>query len=812
MKKYLIIGVLALVTGGFLTSCHDTEGAYSSIVEQKLQAYEQVFKEEFGEIDPNQDWGFGEASTAARMRTRATTTPPGYPEGYSGAYPNANQWASQGYNVPDPLTPGQKARVQFFFQTKKNPGGTDDYGQIDFFIQQVYDGCTDPITEYEGYTSPTYSQEQYLAADEQTMIQSGEHMDHLVAGSDNKHIYNFNNGTCSTNYNVGDTGAPLDTDQHPDEIMLMINTKTDYFGYANSDASFVRNDRYNLVAGSTIDAYIEEHMAEYIAWKNKNDNFKNEKDDIVDDDWHRGFIGFDFDQLPDKSTISGYTETKDADGFVISSSADYAELGGFPGGVEYVWDGKKVTKISSWDNYAPIYSVFGDKYLHYKNGKKVPYVITDMNEYCGVTKGYDGENGHRDFATSASINSTGAGTNNDQCVFIEQVEYEHDGQTEKVKAFNLKWLNMMLDEGYCPVAGKSMKLWTKVGGCADGYYSDWIVSFLPANAAVTPQTTIDIEPGGGTKKVWKITTRMWELSLAERGRIMCEDLGVIKASDIDFNDLVFDAYIYDGTEVVKVEYVDESNQPIPGYTPSITRIEDNTKRFTDIYILAAGGTLPITVANERVKDHFSDNYHTGSISDAIIVNTCTRDGDGDGGSYTNPWQNYDTAQKIEKDDIQTLKDIRVVVQYGNKILELYSEPGLAPHKICVPLELENGIDVRWPLERVVIKDAYNDFTKYVKNETENIVFNKDNKSEEGDSDSNNKQGKSYINWEQSESCWTTGEIKTTKLFNETVSYTPRNLNSDDKYIIISSTNEEEYIPDTSKGYQPNDNILVRRRH
>jgi hypothetical protein len=170
------------------------------------------------------------------------------------------------------------------------------------------------------------------------------------------------------------------------------------------------------------------------------------------------------------------------------------------------------------------------------------------------------------------------------------------------------------------------------------------------------------------------------------------------------------------------------------------------------------------------------------------------------------------SQKIEKDDIQTLKDIRVVVQYGNKILELYSEPGLAPHKICVPLELENGIDVRWPLERVVIKDAYNDFTKYVKNETENIVFNKDNKSEEGDSDSNNKQGKSYINWEQSESCWTTGEIKTTKLFNETVSYTPRNLNSDDKYIIISSTNEEEYIPDTSKGYQPNDNILVRRRH
>jgi hypothetical protein len=312
---------------------------------------------------------------------------------------------------------------------------------------------------------------------------------------------------------------------------------------------------------------------------------------------------------------------------------------------------------------------------------------------------------------------------------------------------------------------------------------------------------------------------MWELTETQKGRIMCEDLGVIKASDIDFNDLVFDAYIYNAQKKKKVVTVDENNNIVSG--PTITD-ENESTRLAEIYILAAGGTLPISVAGERVKDHFSDENRSGSLSDAFIVNTCTRDGDGDGGAYSNPWWNYNTAQKIEKfDDTQTmtLKDIKVIVQYGSKILELYSEPGLAPHKICVPLDLAQGIDVRWPLERVVIKDAYHHFEKYVKNESEHIEYYPNANSgdyESGDSDSNNNKGVSYINWEQSESCWTTGEIDKTKLFNEPVNYTPRNLNSNadtnGKYYIISTSSEEVNIPDTSKGYQQGETILVRRRH
>lgn len=77
-------------------------------------------------------------------------------------------------------------------------------------------------------------------------------------------------------------------------------------------------------------------------------------------------------------------------------------------------------------------------------------------------------------------------------------------------------------------------------GCADGYYSDWIV---------------------------RITKAVTRKTVKEEGRIICEDLGT--SDDFDFNDVVFDATIYtDGT--------------------------------CDIEILAAGGILDISVAGQPI--------------------------------------------------------------------------------------------------------------------------------------------------------------------------------------------------------------------
>ena len=68
MKKYLITGALALVVSATMISCHSDDDFGGSIIEQKIQAYQEVFEQEFGTIDPNQDWGFGSAELLARTR------------------------------------------------------------------------------------------------------------------------------------------------------------------------------------------------------------------------------------------------------------------------------------------------------------------------------------------------------------------------------------------------------------------------------------------------------------------------------------------------------------------------------------------------------------------------------------------------------------------------------------------------------------------------------------------------------------------------------------------------------------------------
>ena len=58
MKKYLIKGALALFAGALVVSCAEKESDFVPLAEQKAKAFEEVFKELYGEPDPYQDWGF----------------------------------------------------------------------------------------------------------------------------------------------------------------------------------------------------------------------------------------------------------------------------------------------------------------------------------------------------------------------------------------------------------------------------------------------------------------------------------------------------------------------------------------------------------------------------------------------------------------------------------------------------------------------------------------------------------------------------------------------------------------------------------
>ena len=623
MKKYLMSGIAAIAVCAAFTSC-SKENLYdeNAVVEKNemavREAYAQAFEKAFGKVGANVDWGFG----PSRSNTRAGEETPVDLSTHVGAYPNANQWASRGFSVPDPLKDGQKLRVQYYFQMNKitNPNRPDNH-QISFFMQQVYDGGTDPMTKYK---DGDYSLEKYPAANSTpgnpNYIESGEHMDHLTCGPDHTHTFNFNNGNCSPNPNVGNNGAPLDTDQHTDQIQLMLNTKTSCFGYANSDASFVRDDRWTLVSGAVIDEFCNNNG--FAAWLSQwnNENGKNVADAIVDDDWHRSFIGFDFDMLPDDKLY-----VKDNNGQYQYYSMDLK-------GRDKVWNGTELVPASSVGEVATVteYGWTHDVLYPYIPGTttKIRMVTDQTNKYCGETT----------TLTDADI------------------EYEVNNVGKYV---SLAEIYGLLREYALPTPSGAGKIWVKVGNCADDYYSDWIVSFLPATPGEVPPT-----PNPSTK--------------IEKLRVIAEDLQVGENTDFDFNDVVFDV-IWTRT------FSDEAQT-------------NQTSQKVEIKLLAAGGTLPLYVDGKEVHEQFGVDQYT-------MVNTRAKakglKGKDDAQPVTWETSNYsDSGTTIG----EIANSIDVYVTKNEQNIHLSAPEGGIASKIAV--KFINDQEYVWCDERQDIEDKY----------------------------------------------------------------------------------------------------------
>lgn len=512
MKKYLMTGVAALALCAGFTACSNDEDfsfneneyveSQKALIEAK---YQQAFVNAFGQPAKNHTWGFG------NYATRAT----GEFANHIGAYPDANMWTSKGFLAPDPLTHAQKLRAQYYFQMNKivNPN-RPDYGTIDYFMQQVYDGGTDPMA---GKSPEVYKS---IA---NTDIKSGDHMDHLTSGPGHLHIYNFNNGTCSTNPNVANrdqTDVNNTSQQHSDEIQLMLNTPTSCFGYANSDASYVRDDRWTLVSAKTIDDFCDSD-ANFATWLASKLN-EGEVDKKCDDEFHRDFIGFDFDMIPDNETYA-WNWANGQKTTPVTVKYNWASPQG--GNLIYTEDGQWST-FTDWNAEITV-----------KNGKVFRALVAQTNMYCGEVKGMGGMDGHSEWTETAAYDPNGT---NDNSLYLNNIP----GHQSDHRALNLKFLAKKYEEGWLPVDSKQLKLWVKVGGCNDGYFSDWIVTFKPADSGVEPN----------------------EIKV----RILCEDMNAgTEKGDFDFNDAVVDLTL-DGEDVT---------------TANVTKIEIlHTGAQFDIYV------------------------------------------------------------------------------------------------------------------------------------------------------------------------------------------------------------------------------------
>ena len=86
IKKYCSLGLLALLTTAYLTSsCTDNDFS-GSVIDAKKQAFSENFIAAYGNINPNQDWGFGSAATRAFTRGMSNPTCPDISQPYSEAW------------------------------------------------------------------------------------------------------------------------------------------------------------------------------------------------------------------------------------------------------------------------------------------------------------------------------------------------------------------------------------------------------------------------------------------------------------------------------------------------------------------------------------------------------------------------------------------------------------------------------------------------------------------------------------------------------------------------------------------------------
>jgi hypothetical protein len=223
----------------------------------------------------------------------------------------------------------------------------------------------------------------------------------------------------------------------------------------------------------------------------------------LDDGWNRSFMGFDFEQMVGSS--------------VYEKILDYQVEGG--------WNAEK------WGPDG--FPVKGYKTFEFE-GKTYNFLNSNTNMYAADRK-------EDSYVQKNGSTSTDPGKAN-----------FNDRPSDDI-------IRDLLSKGYLPYSD-TLKDWVKVGGTADGYFSDWIVTLTEAKTEKIEIPSADV-------------------------RIIAEDLTTNEKGDFDFNDVVFDV-IYD-------------------YKPGKSAI----------ILQAAGGTYPLYVAGHEVHKKLG-NHPTN-----VMINT-----------------------------------------------------------------------------------------------------------------------------------------------------------------------------------------------
>jgi hypothetical protein len=262
----------------------------------------------------------------------------------------------------------------------------------------------------------------------------------------------------------------------------------------------------------------------------------------------------------------------------------------------------------------------------------------------------------------------------------------------------------------------------------DNVYSDWIIR-ITKGSSTTPGTNPGTTPPP-SETTTTTTQHIKKKVLVVQGRVFCEDLGTAGRKDIDFNDIVFDARIWYTFEFDRV--TTGSNTEDKNYSAG--------KYEAEICLLAAGGTIPVKLAERNVHDIFQP-----AAGLTTMVNTVD-----DHADIGITWENssaerdpvtftYDMTTIVNQKGTISLNDIPLEVLwtmgssddpssgYGTmqSVGVLNANLGQVPHKICLP------IGTVWPSERRSMDGAYkyfatwamdkNSYPEFYKNEGDQVA-------------------------------------------------------------------------------------------
>jgi len=538
---------------------------------------------------------------------------------------NANEWADPNKAYGGLKVPPKLTPDQIAIVKKYFQSVKDvpynDPQWTHYFIQQVYKGHSDPMTGTNPAYNEPYSPEEYMAANGTTLLYASDYMDHLAAI----------NGTFVdhiNNFNHGDCGENdhvLDNGGNANDGPF--HTDKIMYMYNSTTASFGYFNSNGSLCHTNYTGLVSWETIR--TWARNNNLYK---EDILNDGWNRSFMGFDFEQMIDDQCYA----TK--------------------------WvDGQEVAKYFVINEYSAEYYINGEKtsnYTYIYNSQPVRMLSDQMNRYCADVINVDDSQLYSDY----------------------RVNGEYLG-----KQLNTDFIDGLLADGYLPVDNKSLRVWAKVGGCADGYYSDWIVTLTEAKR----------QDGGD------IPTENADIITVQEiidGRIFCEDLGSSDNSDIDYNDVVFDAFTY-VTKTYKVPYTLNGNDRVYDYNNK--EYLGYTYNKTDINLLAAGGTIAISAAGQDVNQKLG-------IGQGIMANTYVDGVSTNNSGYSNFLNNVPPVKfTVNNPNYINLRNIPIVVKYGTEVIELQAIKGSVPQKFLAP------VGTPWIPERVEIQNGFPNFRNWV---------------------------------------------------------------------------------------------------